>query len=62
MKIHRQTEFADGKVADVKDAPVMAEALKNDVEILTSEEKKFLKELPVSNLIHFLHYRSGKQS
>ena len=35
VKIHRQTEFADGKVADVKDAPVMAEAIRT---ILKSEE------------------------
>ena len=32
---HRQTEFSDGKVVDVKDAPVMAEAIRT---ILKKEE------------------------
>ena len=31
----RQTELSDGKVADVKDAPIMAEAIRT---ILSSEE------------------------
>lgn len=35
VKIHRQTELADGKVVDVKDAPVMAEAIRT---ILKKEE------------------------
>ncbi len=35
VKIHRQTELADGKVADVKDAPIMAEAIRT---ILKKEE------------------------
>ncbi len=35
VKVHRQTELADGKIADVKDAPVMAEAIRT---ILKKEE------------------------
>ena len=35
VKVHRQTELADGKIADVKDAPVMAEAIRT---ILSKEE------------------------
>lgn len=35
VQVHRQTELADGKVADVKDAPVMAEAIRT---ILKKEE------------------------
>ena len=35
VKVHRQTELADGKVADVKDAPIMAEAIRT---ILKKEE------------------------
>lgn len=35
VQVHRQTELADGKVVDVKDAPVMAEAIRT---ILKKEE------------------------
>lgn len=35
VQVHRQTELADGKIADVKDAPVMAEAIRT---ILKKEE------------------------